>query len=215
MNIPLITNLGPDGIIISGEYAGREHYYKTALYNSLLALKPVVCLEIGTLHGGTAVVFERYYQKYRLDGLTVTADIKIYKALQLKHVEQVKVYPHAATLGLHNVEESDLLPGGTSRWQESVELNIEILRDALLMCGREPVADFAFIDGDHRTVSAAKDITIAKALTRPPHYILLEDVREGIHEVSRMYAETVVNEWAHYDFSEWPVLSGTALIWKE
>jgi hypothetical protein len=215
MNIPLVTNLGPDGTIIEGVHKGREHYYKTALLNTLIALKPRVCLEIGTLHGGTVRVFEKYFDEYRPDGVLVTADIKIYNDLRSPRVRQVRLYPHVAYFNdLHNVEEADLLPDGATKWEQSVELNVAILREELDNIGAEAF-DFAFIDGDHRKASAEKDIIIAKALTAPPHYILMEDIREGLHEVSRYYEEVVSKEWEHWDFEDWGMLSGTALIWCE
>jgi hypothetical protein len=45
--------LGPDRIINKGPFAGKPCYYKTGLLNTLIALRPQICLEIGTYYGGT------------------------------------------------------------------------------------------------------------------------------------------------------------------
>lgn len=214
MNIPLLVNLGADGTIIAGPWKGAQHYYHTALFNTLIALRPKVCLEIGTLHGGTAVIFEKYFHEYQNDGILISVDIKLYNNLTLEHVVQVKWYPHVAWFNdLHNVDESDLLPDGARLWRNSVELNTRILKDELQRLGHHEFG-FAFVDGDHRKASVVKDLAICKVVTAKPHYILMEDVREGIHEVSAMYENEVKHQYAHFDFEEWPVLSGCALIWE-
>jgi hypothetical protein len=214
VNIPLVVSLGADGVIIDGPHRGEPHHYKTALFNTLIALRPKVCLEIGTLHGGTAVVFERYFREYQNDGILISVDIKLYNNLNLEHVVQVKWYPHVAWFNdLHNVDESDLLPDGARLWRNSVELNTRILRDELRRWGKHEF-DMCFVDGDHRKASVVKDLEICKAVLAPPGYMLLEDVREGIHEVSAFYENEVKQQYEHFDFGEWPVLSGCALIWS-
>ena len=216
MNIPLQINLGPDGTIIGGPYKGQEHYYKTALYNVLLALYPKYCLEIGTWFGGTVRVFERYFEEHQKNGRLVTADIMQRDILVSKRVHRVQVYPHSRTYWQrHPVTDADLLPDGSERIEISRQLNTTILQDALDVIGGSSVYDIAFVDGDHAKESVEKDIAICKSLTCYPHYILLEDVREGIHEVSQYYEKEISKAWNHHDFEDWPVLSGCALIWEK
>jgi len=212
--VRLQLNLGADGVIIDGPYKGQEHHYKTALYNTLVSLKPRVCLEIGTWFGGTVKVFERYFEEHRHYGRLVTADIMLRGNLATERVRQVQVYPHSRTYWTrHPVTDADLLPDGGNQIDHSEQLNLAILQSELSAMDA-PAFDFAFIDGDHAKESVEKDIAICKALTKPPHYMLLEDVREGIHEASRYYEDEISKQWAHYDFEDWPILSGCALIWE-
>jgi len=214
-HIPLQINLGPDGVIIAGEHAGKEHFYHSALYNTLLTLQPRTCLEIGTWFGGTVRVFERYFEEHQPDGRLVTADIMLRGNLATERVRQVQVYPHSRTYWTrHPVTDADLLPDGCNQIDRSEELNRAILQRELSSLDA-PYYDFAFIDGDHAKESVEKDIAIAKSLTHPPHYIMLEDVCEGIHEVSAYFRDDISKVWQHYDFADWPILAGCALIWEK
>jgi predicted O-methyltransferase YrrM len=215
MIIPLQVNLGVDGVIIEGVHKGKEHYYKTCLLNVLMYLKPRISAEIGTWFGGTVKVFERYFEEHRPDGRLVTADIMLRGNLATERVRQVQVYPHSRTYWTrHPVTDADLLPDGCNQIDRSEDLNRAILERELSALDVFAF-DFAFIDGDHAKESVVKDIAIAKALTKPPHYILLEDISEGIHEVSAYFRDDISKQWNHYDFQDWPILSGCSLIWKK
>ena len=78
---------------------------------------------------------------------------------------------------------------------------------------KENVFDFCFIDGDHQKISFLNDLKIAKTLTVYPHYALLDDTKEEAHECASVYKETVVKEYGHYEFEDWPIFVGASLIW--
>lgn len=215
MNIPLATILsnGPDRAIGVGPYAGRQCYYKTALYNTLVALKPRVCLEIGTHFGGTAAIFTKYFADHMPDGVLVTADIKKYCDYKHPQVVQAVVYPHSVdVISRHWVTPPELLNGYIMSYENSVGLNVAILADWLYKVGATAF-DFAFLDGDHQRAAVLKDIDIAKLLTKPPHYMLLDDTKEGAHEVSVVYEKELKPVYNHYDFDDWPIFVGASLIW--
>ncbi len=212
MDVPVVTEIPShsDRIIVMGSNAGQRDWYKTALLNTLIALKPNTCLEIGTHRGGTTNVFYEYFRNYNHGGWLITADIKKYVQLSIPHVRQVLVCPHSLDVGTrHSVDEDELLRSG-----DSVKANTRILRDSLHAISRTSF-DFAFIDGDHARDSALKDTEIAASLLDPPHYMLLDDTKEGLHEVSQLYNDTLVNLYEHYDFENWPVFVGVSLIWEK
>lgn len=217
MKIPLVEmrSEDPDRSIIAGEHMGSPCYYKTGLLNTLIALKPKVCLEIGTLFGGTAWVFQEYFDGHMPDGVLVTADVKQYVDLQSPNAFQAIVYPHSVdVIARHSVVPDELLDGSEAMCNESVERNVDILTDWLHKVGVGKY-DFAFIDADHARLSLLKDIEIATRLTSLPHYMLLDDTKEGVHEVSVVYKDELVSKYSTYDFEDWPVFVGASLIWAK
>lgn len=215
MKIPLVTQLPPDGRIIKGPHAGQEHFYKTALYNTLLVLHPRVCLEIGTYKGGSTAIFERYFEEACPEGKLVTADIKLFVNVNSACTKQVQVYPHTMNvLDFHTATTDDLLPAWERVAQRvgSVEYNTIILKHALRDVGADAF-DFAFIDGNHQAASLQRDIAMVQGLTAYPHYMLLDDAIEGAHESSAYCEDVLKKSYDYYDFSDWPILAGTLLIW--
>lgn len=218
MQIPLVKmrSEDPDRSILAGECAGSSCCYKTGLLNTLIALKPKVCLEMGTLFGGTAQVFQEYFDDHMPDGVLVTADVKRYVDVdsQLPNVLQAIVYAHSTDIVTRHsgVTLDQLLDGSEAACNESVERNVVILTDWLHKIGTDKY-DFAFIDADHARLSLLKDIEIATRLTAPPHYMLLDDTKEGVHDVSAVYKDELVNKYNTYDFEDWPVFVGASLIW--
>ena len=202
-------------VIRAGKFAGKKCYYKTGLFNTLIKLRPRICLEIGTYYGGTARVFERYFKKYRRDGLLITADIKKYKDIEGKYIIQVVVYPHVGNIGkYHNVFRKDLLPDAEKKMGNSLEENCKILKEELKKIGAE-YFDFSFIDGDHQRISFLRDIEIARRLSNSPHYILLDDTKDEAHESAFVYQGEIKNRFNHYDFEDWPIFVGMSLIWDK
>jgi cephalosporin hydroxylase len=217
MKVPLVMERfgGPDRTIGTGDYAGSSCYYKTGLLNTLIALNPRVCLEIGTHQGGTAMVFLEYFGSFRPDGILVTADVKKYVHLPVPCVRQAIVYPHSAdVVTRHWVTSDELLDNDPTVYDKSVALNSAILAEWLAKIGADNY-DFAFIDGDHARESLLRDIEIATRLTSPPHYMLLDDTKEGTHQVSVVYRDELLPKYDTYDFEDWPIFVGASLIWKE
>lgn len=217
MRVPLVRERlgGPDRTIASGDHAGISCYYKTGLLNTLIALNPRVCLEIGTHQGGTAQVFLEYFDGFRPDGILVTADVKKYVDLRAHNLHQAVVYPHSAdVVTRHWVTSDELLDDDPIVYDKSVALNSAILANWLGEIGTGSY-DFAFIDGDHARESLVRDIEIATRLTSFPHYMLLDDTKEGTHQVSAMYRDELVSKYNTYDFTDWPIFVGASLIWTK
>lgn len=217
IRIPYLhTKYLPEGKILVGPKAGKKRYYLDSLYNSLVELKPKICLEIGTHYGGSSAVFQEYFNEFMQDGRLITCDIRSYTDLSnLPNVTPVIVHPHADNMSSHHiVNQESLLPV-----PESPIDNIRLVLTAL--CGSLPkngkVFDFAFIDGDHQVISATKDIAIAEYMLKPGCPFLLDDVDEEYHELSKYYHETMKSSdrWDIYDFEDWLVTTGTALLYPK
>jgi len=215
MKIPLVEKLPPDIRVPKGKYEGTDRYYKTALWNTLLHLRPLICLEIGTWKGGSAKIFERYFGRYQPHGLLVTADVRKYTNVASQWVRQILVCPHDLNICQnYRVKEEDLLPNWRERVADSIEANSAILRRELEKLRIEvPLFDFAFVDGDHWHL--LKDLEIVRQIVAWPHYALLDDTQTGIWECGKVYHEQVKHEWNHYDFDDWDIFTGTSLIWEK
>ena len=224
MKIPPVLPLsGPHGTINEGpRYAGCGTFYRDALFSTLTELKPKFCLEIGTNTGHTAKVFQRYFEEYGSDEhVLITADIKIYVEMNYPNVKQIQVYPHVNNIkDLHIVEDSDLI-GGRVNQLESVDKNIDIIRNVMEEKGI-PEIDFAFVDGDHQRESMLKDIEIAKSLVKSSGYILLDDIHDYVHESAKTFHDEIKldSQYNCYEFEDWQDLlkgtgtAGSALIWQ-
>lgn len=194
--IPIQKRLsGPDRIIRKGQYKGKPCYYKTALLNTLIKLRPQICLEIGTHYGGTTKVFQHYFELYEPDGILITTDIKYFiKYPESKNIKQVIVEPYK--------EESN-----------SIESSITILKNELEAINHEKF-DFTYIDGDHKETSFLKDIRLHKSLSEHPNYALLDDTKDEAHESCFAYKNKVIKDFKTYEFDDWPIFTGTSLIYK-
>lgn len=194
--IPIKKRLpGPDRIIRKGQYEGQKCYYKTALLNTLIELKPLICLEIGTHYGGTTKIFQYYFEKYQPKGILITTDIKYYiEYPESKNIRQVIVKPHS--------EDS-----------ESITPYVDILKNELSNINQKQF-DFTYIDGDHKEASFLKDINLHKLMSKHPNYALLDDTKDEAHESCFAYKNKIINEFEHYEFDDWPVFTGTSLIYK-
>lgn len=201
----------PTGRILQGPKAGNLRYYFDALYNSLVCLKPKLCLEIGTHYGDSAKVFQAYFDEFMPEGRLITCDIKTYCDLSsLKNVIPVIVHPHANNMDKHHNVNPDLLLPVT---ESTLTSNREIILAATETNDKSPF-DFAFVDGDHQVVSAVRDIEIACSLLKTDCPFLLDDVDEEYHELSYFYHNNIKKsgEYDIYDFSDWPVTTGVALL---
>ncbi|XOA42579.1 MAG: hypothetical protein ACKKMO_02090 [Candidatus Nealsonbacteria bacterium] len=214
--IPIIEIFGRhDRIVRKGKFAGTRCYYKTALLNTLIKLRPKICLEIGTNYGGTAKIFKYYFKKYKPGGVLITADIRKYIDLGDKHIKQVLVYSHMANIeNHHDVFARQMLSGFHTHLNDSVKANCEILKRELRKIDADAF-EFCFIDGDHQEISFLRDLEIAKKLSHFPHYALLDDTKEEEHECSFVYNKELVKKVSHYDFDDWPIFIGMSLIWEK
>lgn len=201
-------------MIRKGKFEGFGCYCKTGLLNTLIKLRPKVCLKIGTYKGGTTRVFQHYFEKYEPHGIRVTADIAKYRDLSNRYVTQVMVYPHTANIAdYHEVNETQMLTYSQSQIANSVDLNYKILQEALdeIQAG---YFDSCFIHGDHQEISLLRDLEICSRLSRRPHYYLLDDTKEGLHESSAVYQNELSLAYKHYDFDDWMphIFVGMSLI---
>jgi hypothetical protein len=214
--IPLVELFaGPDRVIRKGRYEGTGCYYRTALLNALVRIRPRVCLEIGTYKGVTSRVFEHYFSKYEPKGVLITTDIRRYADISSDRVRQVIVYPHVANIThFHDVTREQMLPDADAHVNDSLEANCAILRSEMKKIGAG-VFDFSFVDGDHQRTSFLRDLEIVRALSRPPHYALLDDTKDETHECATIYQEELINRVSHYDFDDWPIFVGVSLIWSQ
>ena len=185
-------------------------YYKKSMFNTLVEIKPRFCLEIGTNKGGTAEVFQNYFDKYEPNGLLVTCDIKKYVDLKhLKNVKQIIVAHHIRNISTyHDIKDNEL----KYDFSDSVSTNVKILKDI------NDAYDFAFIDGDHTKDSFLKDVKICETVLKDPKYMLIDDTKEPVHDCSNVYMneiKTNVAAYECYDFDNWQQFVGCSLVLKK
>lgn len=146
--------------------------------------------------------------------MLITVDIRKYTNLESNRVRFVLVYPHVSNIrDYHDVPEEQMLPDFRVHFHDSVEANCDILRGELESIGAEAF-DFCFVDGDHQEASFLRDLEIVKSLSHHPHYALLDDTKDEIHECALVYQRKLVNELNHYDFEDWPIFVGASLVWS-
>jgi len=59
------------------------------------------------------------------------------------------------------------------------------------------------------------DLEIVKQVCRHPHYTLIDDTKEALHESCRVYRDRICHEYNHYEFEDWPIFVGVSLIWDK
>lgn len=184
-------------------------FYLKALFNTLIEIRPKICLEIGTNTGNSAKVFQNYFDKFEPNGVLITCDIKKYVDLShLKNVKQVIVSHHISDISkYHQINDAEL----SYDYKNSVTTNINILQKLYQRY------DFAFIDGDHTKDSFLKDIQICDSLLNEPKYMLIDDTKEPVHECSQVYYEEIKNnnKYCCYDFEDWKNFVGCSLIYND
>ncbi len=204
-----------EGAINQGPRAHQSRYYRTALFNTLIHLRPRVCLEIGTYIGNSTNIFKKYFSDYKPHGKLITCDIRKYvNDIDSANTKFVRVYPHTLNVGdWHNVTDGDMLPN----WQSvthaglSVSKNIDIIEDVLEEIG-ETNFDFIFIDGDHQHEAVAKDFQVATALAKSDSYYFMDDIDEYQHECAEYYHTNIKNRFDTYEFEDWDLYPGAALM---
>ncbi len=218
MKMPIFKDLPSDGTMgpAARELCGTPRYYRMAIYNTLLHMMPKYCLEIGTNMGETAYLFGKYFQHFQPEGFVVTTDVGVFHEVEHPNVKQVLVYPHVPDVDKHcDVPIGTMLPNITDEHIEnSIHLNFTLLTFALNQLGAQHF-DFCFLDGDHYAESVRKDLELVKLLVKPPHYCIIDDVDDYHHEVAQYYHDVVKKEWRSYEFEDWDVYTGCALIWSK
>lgn len=189
--------------------AGR--YYRHALFETLKYLRPQYCLEIGTNHGASTTVFQRYFDEYMEEGWLITCDIKIYNKFNLPNVSQLQVHSWIDNPSdWHVVKDEELLHNDNRS-------NLQIIIDEMKEVGI-PNFDLIFIDGDHTEVSVKADMLMCSTLPHSyPRYTLLDDTDNKDHDVSRVYTDVIKkNKMLNtYDYDNWEKWVGASLIWEK
>lgn len=204
-------NTQPNSYIRSDDGVLTPRNYLDALYSCLVELKPKRCLEIGTNLGNSARVFQEYFSNNNNDGLLASCDIQQYVDLSdLKNIHQVRVYPHIIDFSLHHIDTNKLLPDYKEVYyaEATINNNIEILKEY-------GPFDFIFLDGDHQAESVHKDLEISLALLSDGGKILFDDIAESHHDSCGIYHNELKPKFNHYEFEDWDVAVGAALIWKK
>jgi cephalosporin hydroxylase len=183
--------------------------YRSALYETLKYLRPKYCLEIGTNHGASAIVFQRYFDEYMEDGRLITCDIKIYNKLNLPNVTQIQVHSWIDNpWNWHHGNDTELINDERN--------NLQIILDTMNKLNI-PELDFSFIDGDHTEKSVNKDMDMVGFYLpmKLPKYILLDDTDSKDQDVGRIYRDHIKKnpKFNTYDFENWPCRVAASLIW--
>jgi len=153
--------------------------------------------------GTTALLAAEYLDRYQGPfGYVVTADVvEPIEAFSHRKIAKAQVWPHSWE-GLLQYPwcKAEKLRAG---WQEHLATSAADNAALLLEALRPPadaLFDLAYVDGDHSEVGLARDLEIVEAVTRPPHFALLDDVHVPGVPAGELYRREIVNEWRHYDF---------------
>lgn len=184
--------------------------YKDALYSCLVQLKPTNCLEIGTHLGGTAEVFQEYFDLY-IDGFLLTGDVFEYTKLNYKNVQQIILQshlPHEKLIESHNLIKSPVQYSENSKYINNLRCWA-----ALRKAKKTDKFDFAFIDGDHSKISFKNDLEMCLDLVKPGGSILIDDVPSD-YECSQYFYESIKNDERYiiYEFEDWTEKVGAVLL---
>lgn len=180
--------------------------YRQCILNILIELKPLYSLEIGTHTFQSASVWSYYIDKYQSEGKLITADIAYWnRGDPPSNVYSVMVYPHITNIGnFHggiDVFYKDY--SAKLKTEDSVEMNYKIIHAKMLELGIGKF-DFVFVDGDHTKISVLNDLVLAKSLTKPDGFILLDDIEDENHpEQCEVYRQLKEKGNVFYEFEDW------------
>ena len=218
---------GLDGVCQAQINVGPKRgprFYLDALYSSLVHFQPKVCLEIGTHTGNSTRVFQKYFDDYQPEGILITCDIKQYVDMSgYKNAKFVKVHPHMDNMaGIHYLTNEELLVKNEENWIYNSKIsNIRLILKELTGDPDTKNArqfDFAFVDGDHQKESALADIAIAEYMLKRGCPYLFDDTDEFEHDCARLFHEEIkldTDRYATYEFDDWDVVAGCAVILKK
>ncbi len=192
-----------------------RRYYRRAIYNTLLELKPKYSLELGTYLYQTSHVFSKYYKQYCPEGWLITADISTWnRGGTPRNVYPVMVYPHIMDIeaehgGIdvyYRSFRNRLLKG-----EDTVELNCNCIQETMIKLNIWDRLDLCFVDADHTRKSFLADLAIAKICTKEDGWILIDDINDRGHEQFDVYRELqTCNHF--YEYEDWEISPGLALI---
>lgn len=191
-----------------------ERLYRRCLLNTLIALKPKNCLEIGTHTYQSTSVFSHYFNWHQPEGRVITADISVWnRGEPPPGAHPVMVYPHEFDIenrhGGINIYHSNwkkkIAAGGNS-----VQINGKIIWDKMedLDIG---AFDFVFLDGDHSHKGFYSDLYISLALTHEDSWLLIDDTFDSRNELFYSYRE-LAKKNKFYTYNDWKVKPGMSLI---
>jgi hypothetical protein len=193
-----------------------NRYYRRALLNTLLKLRPTYCLEIGTYTYQTSQVFSCYFETYNPNGKLITTDISEWdRGGAPPNVYPVMVYPHTLNVEKFHGGINIFYPNWRKKLESggnSVLINGDIINRKMDELDIDEHFDFVFVDGDHQEKSFLSDLYIALALTKPDGYILIDDVRDPGNEQMETYRNTLCKKNSFYEFEDWDTNPGMALI---
>lgn len=190
-----------------------DRYYRRAIYNTLLELKPKHCLEIGTYLFQTSAVFSRYFQENNKEGVLITADISVWDRKENPpNVYPIMFYPYVENPSLEHkgikIFKSDYKEIFKS--DLSLESNIYILMAAMQDHNIKKF-DLTFVDGDHTRISFLNDLYIAKLVTKKEGYILIDDIKDKRHDQFHVYNE-LKRKNNFYEYENFNPNPGLAII---
>jgi hypothetical protein len=186
------------------QYTNRNYY--EALWSTLVQIRPVNCLEIGTFRYYSAKVFSRYFDEYAPDGKLITVDIATWNrdTVPPKRVYPVMVYPHRKDIdqfhGGIKLHYKNYLKVLQSKKPTHV-LNLLAIHEKMVELNI-PLFDFFFIDGGHDEVSVRADFIMAKILTAPTGYILIDDITDNRHDVYKVVQRLLCDKYIYY-YNDW------------
>lgn len=189
--------------------------YYNALWATLVKLKPINCLEIGTFLYYSSMVFSHYFHEYAPDGKLITIDISEWKRDKnpISRVYPLMVYPHRVDIDqfhegikIYHKNYKSVLDG---RHNASI-LNSLIIHEEMERLNID-LFDFAFIDGSHDAISVLADLTIAKNLTKPGGWLLVDDFADSNHDVHKVVNKLRCRE-KFYCYTDWSVSPDMGLI---
>lgn len=189
-----------------------QRYYRQAIFNTLMQLKPKYSLEIGSYLFQSSSVWSHYYDTYMSDGHLITCDIaKWSNSEPPKHVSQVMVLPHIKDVENNHGGIDVFYKDYNDYVDDSVINNVDLIREKMYEL-KIPAFDLTFVDGDHARDSFLKDLDIAKFLTWGDGYILIDDINDRNHAQYEVYRELKAAGNEFYEFDEWTINPGMALI---
>lgn len=207
MNIPFVSE--------NGDFDCCSRMYRRAIWNTLLELKPKYSLEIGTFTYQSSHVFSKYYREYNEKGLLITADISTWNRGEAPpNVYPVMVYPHEddmekyhGNIDLYYDNYRDILLSD----EGTAEINCTLIKREMALQGVDGLFGLTFVDATHTRASFLKDLVIAKELTEPEGFILIDDINDWGNEQANVYQELRERN-SFYEFEDWKNSPGMALI---
>jgi len=190
-----------------------QRYYRRAIWNTLLELRPKYSLEIGSYLFQSSSVWSKFYEEQLPGGHLITCDIaKWSNSPPPPNVTQVMVYPHIDNIadnhgGINLYLNNPLAWVGYTLYKNRQLIDISMQQQSI------EYFDLVFVDGDHSKTSFRTDLRIAQGLTWFDGYILIDDINDMNNpEQVAYYQELKTKGNEFYEFDDWEINPGMALI---